>query len=85
MQMYDRGLMRDINEVRKYVGKFNIELDQMTEEEINLKSQQELEQELLSIQMETDAEIAKVEAQAKAQAANKPPEQKAATSNKSKK
>jgi len=64
MQLYDRGIMRDENEVRKYISKFGMEMEQLTDEEIMLKSQEELQQTLI----EQDFEMKKIEEQNKLKA-----------------
>jgi hypothetical protein len=41
MQMFDRGMIRDANEVRKYVGKFGMEFEELTEEELQMKAMEQ--------------------------------------------
>ncbi len=42
MQMYDRNLTKDANEVRDYLAKFGMEFEQFSEEELKLKNQEDM-------------------------------------------
>jgi hypothetical protein len=42
--MYDRGMFRDVNEFRQYVSKFDMEFEQLSDEELQL-AQQALDEE----------------------------------------
>jgi len=72
MQLFDRGVLRDENEVRKYVAKFGMDLDQLSEEEIGLKAEEELQQMLLEQELEIEQiqEQGKIKAEQQSQAAS---------------
>ena len=43
MEMADRGLMKDTNEVRKYVSKFGMELEQLSPQELKVIEDQQMD------------------------------------------
>lgn len=48
MQLFDRGIMKDENEVRNYVAKFGMELPQLSKKELELQQQEAMKQQLLA-------------------------------------
>lgn len=59
MQMYDRGMIKDPNEVRAYVKKFNMDLPQLTDQELEEKEQQMQPQQEQPTEEENQTEIEK--------------------------